>query len=74
MDEWAREIAINTPLAVTVEAEMGPSGHAVLRERGAQNNAWEYDEAAWYVGDVLVWLSERAIESGRAVRLEDSNQ
>ena len=76
VDEWAREIAINTPLAVTVEAEKkGPSGHRMLREPLAVNgDSWEFDEAAWHVENVLVWLSAGAIESGRAVKLEDSNR
>ena len=69
------EIAINTPLAVTVEVEMGLPGHRMLREPPAVNgDGWEFDEAAWYVENVLVWLSAGAFESGRAVKLEDSNR
>ncbi len=55
VDEWAKEIALNTPLAVTVAAEKGPPGHRMLREPPAvDGDAWEYDEAAWYVENVLV--------------------
>ncbi len=75
VDEWAREIAVNTPLAVTVGAEMGLPGHRMLREPPVvEGDGWEFDEAAWYVENVLLWLSAGALETGRAVRLEDSNR
>ncbi len=55
VDEWAKAIAINTPLAVTVEAEMGLPGHSVLRERSAADgDGWEFGEAAWYIENVLI--------------------